>query len=33
VIPWTRYPRLGRGGAPAAASSSSRMTSKTAGRS
>src|SRR5262245_14411274 len=33
VIPWTRYPRLGRGGAPAAASSSSRMTSNTAGRS
>src|SRR5215831_4940384 len=33
VIPWTRYPRLGRGGAPAAASSSSRMTSKTEGRS
>src|SRR5262249_35882296 len=33
VIPWTRYPRLGRGGAPAAGSSSSRMTSKTAGRS
>src|SRR5262245_6754107 len=33
VIPCTRYPRLGRGGAPAAASSSSRMTSKTAGRS
>src|SRR5262249_505978 len=33
VMPWTRYPRLGRGGAPAAASSSSRMTSKTAGRS
>src|SRR5262245_50574340 len=33
VMPWTRYPRLGRGGAPAPASSSSRMTSKTAGRS
>src|SRR4029077_18585753 len=33
VIPWTRYPRLGRGGAPAAASSSSTMTSKNAGRS
>src|SRR5262245_17205999 len=33
VIPWTRYPRLGRGGALAAASSSSRITSKTAGRS
>src|SRR5262245_52555097 len=33
VIPWTRYPRLGRGGAPTAASSSSRITSKTAGRS
>jgi hypothetical protein len=31
--PWTRYPRLGRGGAPAAASSSSTMTSKTEGRS
>ena len=29
----TRYPRLGRGGAPAAASSSSRITSKTVGRS
>src|SRR5262245_34073301 len=33
VITWTRYPRLGRGGAPASASSSSRITSKTAGRS
>src|SRR5262249_565678 len=33
VMPWTRYRRPGRGGAPAAASSSSRMTSKTAGRS
>ena len=32
-MPCTRYPRLGRGGAPAAAISSSRMTSNTVGRS
>src|SRR5262249_23220689 len=31
VIPWTRYPRLGRGGAPAAASSSSRGEAETPG--